>query len=168
MKFQAIKTYICSVKFLIIHLLLLGFVRFTELKAQELPSTPVGNPQDSLLHTASEKIVRSGDHLCDKEISRQILSRLDTLFYVNTKANFVHGYRILVYSGTSREEAEKAKQNAYIIFPKGNVYMTYNFPTFKVRYGNFYSKFTAWLSFIRIRSVFPSANISEEIVYVNP
>lgn len=166
--------YICSVKgifFLRMAILLCLSCRM--LYAQDnsvkplpgLPNALIKNlkkPKDSAIFNKSDS------EICRLDVSRSVLARLDSQAYINFKANFINGYRIIIYSGNNREDANKAKENAYQLFPRGNVYMTYNFPTFKVRFGNFITRFSAWLAFSRMRLKFPNAMVSEEIVFINP
>ena len=166
-------TYICFVKVFFVSLMVIfaPYVGFT-LRAQEISGKPVPSeiraPREMKQPDSLLRKMKAAAEGCKMDVSRNVLARLDSQAYMNFKANFINGYRILIYSGNSREDANKAKENAYLLFPRGNVYMTYNFPTFKVRFGNFITRFSAWLAFNRLKASFPSAMVSEEIVFINP
>ena len=106
--------------------------------------------------------------ICDLDVRRSVLARLDTQAFYNAKANYAQGYRIMIYTGNSKDDAIKAKEQAYHIFPKGYVYTDYKIPVFKVRFGNFLNRFSAWLALVKLRTVFPNAMMAEEIVLINP
>jgi hypothetical protein len=105
---------------------------------------------------------------CNAEITHLVHSRLDSMASKNFTASRISGYRILLYSGNDRSEAGKAKEKAYILYPKGDVYTTYSAPTFKVRFGNFYSRLEAWQLLKKIQVHFPQAVITPEVVLVKP
>jgi hypothetical protein len=73
-------------------------------------------------------------------IENQLEKVLDSLADQSRKAKLIQGYRILIYSGNSREEATKSKEMAYKSIPNVDVYTSYLAPTFKVKLGDFLSK----------------------------
>ena len=86
----------------------------------------------------------------------------------NFEASRIPGFRILLYSGNSREDANRAKEKLYILFPKADAYLVYQAPTFKVRFGNYYNKIDAWLDLIKLQEQFPQAVITSEVVLIKP
>jgi len=59
----------------------------------------------------------------------------------NGKANlsrkYSHGFRLMVISTTDRNEAISAKTKLLQLYPEEKVYLTYQEPYFKIRFGNF-------------------------------
>ena len=105
---------------------------------------------------------------CSEDITLSMQARLDSMAAANFEANRIQGYRILLYTGNDRNLANLAKENAYQLFPKGDVYLSYQAPTFKVRFGNFYSRLEAWQNLLKFRNLFPNAVITNEIVIIKP
>lgn len=105
---------------------------------------------------------------CPLDKTLRIQAMLDSMAAVNFKANHIHGFRILLYSGNDREEAGRAKEAAYRLFPKADVYTAYSAPTFKVRFGDFYTRIDAWQHLLKLKGLFPGAVITNEIVIVKP
>ena len=97
-------------------------------------------------------------------IENQLNSVLDSLASNNLKATKISGFRILLYSGNARQEASKAKENAYRVLPRGNVYTSYQQPTFKVRLGDFYDKIEAFIALKKLEGTFPKAVLVSEVV----
>lgn len=114
--------------------------------------TPQGETQESTFKESS---------YC---LERPIELWLDSLAENSRKARLIHGFRILLFSGNTREEATKAKELAYKNFPNLDVYTTYSNPTFKVKLGDFYMKLDAYLVLKKLQTVFPNAVLVEEIV----
>jgi len=105
---------------------------------------------------------------CILDQTDQVNKLLDSLAIKNLEATRIQGFRILIYSGNEHEEAIKAKKNAYVLFPKADVYMTYQVPSFKVRFGDFYSRLDAWTTLLKLQAQFPQAVITNEIVNIKP
>ncbi len=68
-------------------------------------------------------------------------SRIDTLINrvidENDKKPTIPGYRIQIYSGKSRANANKIKATFLVNFPDESAYLIYQQPNFKIRAGNF-------------------------------
>lgn len=52
-------------------------------------------------------------------------------------SNRVRGYRVQIYNGNSRADAEKMKMYFMRQYPNTRAYITYNKPQFRVRVGDF-------------------------------
>jgi hypothetical protein len=111
--------------------------------------------------------LREGED-CPHEKTMVIQKKLDSLAVKNFEANRIQGFRIQLYSGNNREEAGHAKELIYQLFPKADVYTNYQAPTFKVRFGDFYSRIDAWQHLLKLQGQFPSAVITSEIVIIKP
>lgn len=105
---------------------------------------------------------------CTLDQTDRVNAMLDSAAIKNLEASRIQGFRILIYSGNDRDEAIKAKENAYLLFPKADVYMTYQVPSFKVRFGDFYSRLDAWTTLLKLQAQFPQAVITNEIVNIKP
>jgi SPOR domain len=57
--------------------------------------------------------------------------------YERVVSRKTEGWRIQIYRGRSREEAEKAKKKAYELLPRVTPYLTYSAPTYRVKVGDF-------------------------------
>ena len=119
-----------------------------------------------LQNTASSQPKSYEDCSLDKTMKVQAL--LDSMAAVNFKANRIQGFRILLYSGNDREEAGRAKETIYRLFPKADVYTAYSAPTFKVRFGDFYTRIEAWQHLLKLKGPFPGAVITNDIVIIKP
>lgn len=97
-------------------------------------------------------------------IENQLNALLDSQALVNLKATRIAGYRILLYTGNSRDEANKAKEKAYRIFGNSDVYTSYQQPTFKVRLGDYYDKLEAFFALKKLENAFPKSVIVQELV----
>ena len=101
-------------------------------------------------------------------INKELEVYLDSVANQKRKSPRIEGFRILLYSGNDREKASKAKEIAYRLIKKSDVYTSYQSPTFKVRMGDFYQKAEAFLALGKLKSGFPNAVIIPEIVNIKP
>lgn len=97
-------------------------------------------------------------------VEAQLEKVLDSLADQSRKAKRIQGYRILIYSGNSREDATRSKELAYKSLSNADVYTSYLSPTFKVKLGDYYQKLDAFLVLKKIQVAFPMAVIVEEVV----
>ena len=56
---------------------------------------------------------------------------------VEKRKAFYQGYRIQIFSGNSKEEANKVKSDFYSKFPAMRCYLTYQQPYYKLRIGDY-------------------------------
>ena len=80
------------------------------------------------------------------------------------KAN---GFRIQIYNGNDRNEANKIKMSFLRSFPETRAYLTYHNPQFRVRIGDFRNRREA-SEFLRLLSGKYISMIVPEIIYVSP
>ncbi len=128
-------------------------------------------PWDSLYGNRAEEkelVVQSDFEAGKSEVTASLDSFLDSLAQRDLKAPRISGYRILLYSGNERDGATNARENAYRIFQKADLYTTYNAPTFKVRLGNFYQRLDAYRALKKLEAYFPHAVIVQEVVILKP
>lgn len=53
------------------------------------------------------------------------------------KALRVRGYRVQIYNGPSKQEADKIKADFVKIYPRVRAYMTFNSPNYRLKVGDF-------------------------------
>jgi hypothetical protein len=116
-------------------------------------------------NTSSEpkRIELPFDTLVQKaDFTKDLNAMLD---YVPPKVRYTHeiekrkfeGWRIQIYRGRSREEANNAKKKSYEMFPNLTAYLEYNAPTYRVKVGDFLdpSEFQSILR--RFKRIYPTA-----------
>jgi len=92
-------------------------------------------------------------------INRQLDAVLDTIANKNRAIRFAAGYRIQIYVGNTRNEADAAKLYTYQTFPELNPYMSYSVPTYRIKVGDFMSRLDAERYLQQIRQQYGSAVI---------
>lgn len=75
----------------------------------------------------------------------------------NKSDGTVNGFTIQVYSGTSRENASKAKAQVYRILPDSRPETKYEQPVYKVRVGEFGDRLEAQVIYAELQEEFPDA-----------
>jgi hypothetical protein len=81
----------------------------------------------------------------------------------------VQGYRVQLFSSTSIDKAEATKKEAEAIFPGEWFYLEFDPPTYKVRAGNFLTRFEADRMAKQLSDKgFPNSWTVPERVYKNP
>ncbi|NSW44608.1 MAG: SPOR domain-containing protein [Bacteroidales bacterium] len=86
---------------------------------------------------------------------------------INQKAKGIPGYRVQVYftSGTdAKNQINKMKTELRNSFPEYDCYIIYEEPFFKLRMGDFRTKIEAYKLFCKIKDVYPSAFIVEDLI----
>jgi hypothetical protein len=78
---------------------------------------------------------------------------------VNNDKQSMPGHRIQIYYGSNRQEAVMLKATFLQEYPEQSVYLIYQQPNFKVRIGDFKSKFEAEACFKTIKDNYPAAFI---------
>lgn len=98
-----------------------------------------------------------------------INTELDTLNarIANSNRSFtIKGFRIQVYSGLQRKDAEMVKMDLKKILPNETADLEYSQPNYKVKIGNFLNRIDAYQTYYKIREVYPSASIVFEKIKV--
>jgi hypothetical protein len=70
-------------------------------------------------------------------VNKKLDTVLDTLAKHNKSIRYINGYRIQIYVGNVRQEADEAKSYIYQSFPDLNPYVSYSQPTYRVKAGDF-------------------------------
>lgn len=92
-------------------------------------------------------------------INKKLQSVLDTISRQNQQIRYLSGFRIQLYTGNIRNDAENARKYIYQMFPNMYPYLTYTQPTYKVRAGDFMYQEDAEKFLSQIRSQYVSAMI---------
>lgn len=105
--------------------------------------TPVGNNQP--LGIVKEQIftTSTGLALPAYNNSLRVNSLLDSIYAANKNIKFIDGFRIQVFNGDSKDEANAAKEYLYKIFPNADIYTVYKQPTYRIKLGDFTNKYDA-------------------------
>ncbi len=78
----------------------------------------------------------------------------------NKNLRFTQGFWVQVYSGGSREEAERMMTNLRYTLPLERPELTYVQPNYKVKVGNFFYKYEAYRLYTELRAQYPNAIIT--------
>jgi len=92
-------------------------------KKTETKNTPVTSPK-----TGNDKTLY---------INKRLETVLDTMSRQNKSIRYISGYRIQIYVGNVRQEADAAKSYVYQAFPDLTPYVSYSQPTYRVKVGDF-------------------------------
>ncbi len=83
-----------------------------------------------------------------------------------TKQEMQRGYRVQIYSGNSREEAENIRLKFMSLYPEGSCYIQFLSPYYKVRVGDYHSDQEANKNLKTIKRAYPMAFIVSS--YITP
>lgn len=95
-------------------------------------------------------------------------NRVDSLhsLYVSLpKKKSVSGFRIQLYSGSTRMKAMEARASFMEKYPEIHSFVVYQAPNFKVRAGSYRKKHEAYRAFKIIEKDFPSSYIVNDEIY---
>lgn len=81
---------------------------------------------------------------------------LDTADVVRLSDEKVNGFKIQVYSGQSRAEAESKQAQVRAEFKKHQAEVSYNSPSWRLRVGNFITRADAEAVLVEMKEAFPS------------
>jgi len=86
----------------------------------------------------------------------------------NKKNPLIPGYRIQTYAGSSRQQAMTIRNEIAEKYPEYVAYVVYKQPTFRVRVGDFRSRFEAQKLLNEIKPVYSSSFIVPDDINPNP
>lgn len=92
-------------------------------------------------------------------VNKKLETVLDTLARQNRSIRYINGFRIQIYVGNVRQEADGAKSYVYQSFPDLNPYVSYSQPTYRVKVGDFMYRSDAEQYLDLIREQYSSAVI---------
>lgn len=100
------------------------------------------------------------------DVNLRLTSYLDTLASNNKRIRFIEGYTILVYTGTNRDMAMQAKNDASKIAAKHRPDIQFKQPTYRVKVGRFADRLEAQKVYSQLRLQFQHAIIIPEKVAI--
>jgi hypothetical protein len=92
-----------------------------------------------------------------KDVTRELNLKMDTIARKNQNLKFAEGFRIQVYSGPSREDANKARDHVFDILPDVDVYPIFRQPVFRVTVGDYTDRLEANSAYVKLKRDFPNA-----------
>lgn len=99
-------------------------------------------------------------------ITKRLEAVLDTMAEQNKAIRYITGFRVQLYVGNLRQEADAAKSYVYQLFPELIPYVTYSQPTYRVKAGDFMYRADAEDYLAQIRQQYPAAVILPERVEI--
>ncbi len=99
-------------------------------------------------------------------INRRLDLVLDTIASKNRSVRYAPGFRVQVYVGNQRREADAAKLLVYQNFPELSPYLSYSQPTYKLKVGDFMRRLDAERYYASIRQFIASAQLQADKVDV--
>ena len=100
------------------------------------------------------------------DMSRQLNTILDTIATRNRSIRYANGYRVQIYSGTSREDANNARSRSYALFPDITPHIAYVQPNFRVRVGDFIDRLEAQRVYAGLSAEFPNSLVLAERIEI--
>lgn len=100
------------------------------------------------------------------DITDELNSSLEAISEDN-KRKIISGYTILVYSGPSRDEANKSKDMVYRVLPDSRPQIQYVQPYYRVKVGRFVERIEAQKQFTTLKKEFPTAMLVPERFSLN-
>jgi len=115
-------------------------------------ATPKENTSSSIVkQTSTTKVIPQND------ITKALNAKMDSIAIKNQKFKYAQGYRVIVYSGNSSEEAKQAKEKVYEILPNADIYTVYKQPSFRVKVGDCFDRLEANSLYIKLKNDFANA-----------
>lgn len=99
-------------------------------------------------------------------VNKKLDSALDSLSRQNKSIKYISGYRIQIYVGNVRQEADAAKSYVYQVLPDLTPYVSYSQPTYRVKAGDFIYRSDAEQYLEQIKLQYSSAVILADRVEI--
>ncbi|WP_460977123.1 SPOR domain-containing protein [Spirosoma knui] len=129
------------------------------------PSTPVASPPATVTPRKTEPRKTTGP-IEALHVNRRLDLVLDTIATKNRSIRYAPGFRIQIYVGNQRQEADAAKLLIYQNYPELSPYLSYNQPTYKLKVGDFMRRIDAERYYASIRRLIASAQLQPDKVDV--
>ncbi|TAF64462.1 MAG: SPOR domain-containing protein [Cytophagales bacterium] len=103
------------------------------------------------------------------DVTDRLTSYLDReipKYIARVERKTIMGYRIQIYRGKSREEAERAKRICYQLFPKINIYTQYSSPNYRVKVGDFIETTEYIPIYNRLKREFPATLVVPDMITI--
>jgi hypothetical protein len=138
-----------------------GAVKFEDDLSAYRPQYEVEKPVSSAAETPTAANVRPVN-----DVTQKLNTVLDTIAVRNKNVRYAQGYRVQVYSGNNREEAGRARDRSYTLFPDLTPYMVYTQPTFRVKVGDFIDRLEAQRVYAGLLADFPNAMVVQDRIEI--
>ena len=99
-------------------------------------------------------------------VNKRLETVLDTMSRQNKSIRYISGFRIQIYVGNVRQEADAAKSYVYQAFPDLTPYVSYMQPTYRVKVGDFMYRTDAEQYLDQIKEQYSSAVILADRVEI--
>jgi hypothetical protein len=100
------------------------------------------------------------------DITARLDTSLNAIAQQNKSIRYAQGYRIQIYSGNNSDEAKKARDRSYALFPDTTPHLIYNQPTFRVKVGDFIDRLEAQRVYAGLISEFPNAMVIQDRIEI--
>jgi hypothetical protein len=91
----------------------------------------------------------------------------DSIQKLNAKIKYAEGFRIQLYLGINKEEANKVKEQMYKLMPNADLYALYKQPVYKIKLGDFTDRLEAnRMLFKTVKKSFPNAIVVADNVLI--
>jgi hypothetical protein len=100
------------------------------------------------------------------DVTKNLNSVLDSIDRLRVNINYIDGFTVQVYSGTSSAEAKIAKGKVFSALQDATPVLKYDEPNFKVSVGNYYTRLEAQKTYAQLRKKFPTSIIIPERIYI--
>jgi hypothetical protein len=100
------------------------------------------------------------------DINRFLAEKIDSVYAYNLNITSADGYRILIYTGTSSEEARTQRNYVYDVLPSEKAYTEWRSPSFRVKVGDFVDKLEAYYAYAKLVKIFPNAIVVPDKVNI--
>jgi hypothetical protein len=121
-----------------------------KLNTSTVPQTPV------VTNNVETKV--SNTDLPNQNDNLKMDSLREQLYEFNRNVKSIQGYRILVYSGSDREEAQRIETDIRTNFQE-RADMSYDKPNFRIRVGSYIQRLEAYKTYMKLRKNYPNAII---------
>jgi hypothetical protein len=99
-------------------------------------------------------------------ITKRLEAILDTIAQRNKFIRYINGFRVQLYVGNIRQEADAAKSFVYQLFPEIMPYISYSQPTYRVKVGDFMYRSDAEEFLTNVRQQYPAAVVLPDRVEI--
>ncbi|MDX1628326.1 MAG: hypothetical protein R3345_06485 [Fulvivirga sp.] len=93
------------------------------------------------------------------DVTGSLNAVIDSIAKLRQDIRYLDGYTILVYSGTSSEQAQIAKGKVHSIIDDSNPSLRFEEPNFRVKVGEYFSRLEAQEDYALLRKEFPKSII---------
>ena len=127
--------------------------------ASTTPTAPVRKPEAAPVRKpATEQSIEA------LHVNKRLDALLDTIAQQNRSIRYAPGYRIQVYVGNERQEADDAKLQVYRSFPELSPYLSYKQPTYRLKVGDFMRRLDAEHYLSQLKQQFTSVILQPDKV----